>query len=306
MYPDKVGRMIFDGVYDSINYRASLWNTNVINNEAVIDSLFTFCHQAGPNGCALYESTPAAIRKRFFAVLESVKKAPVAIPLATPPLVVSYLDLVGMLNINAYSPINGYPYVVAAIRAIETANQTLLAELAPIFSTPAVCDCSQPAPALPLPANNYDTLHAVACGDADPQTFDRAAYKKFFKDVVRVAPTAGPIWATYHLECTQWQVRPKWRYTGPLEAHNVSHPILIVQPKFDPAGPLHDALAVQKRYKGTGLLVQNSYGHTTPSAPSACTAKYVREYLEAGTMPKEGTVCEPDVLPLVGAVNGSY
>ena len=71
MYPDKVGRMIFDGVYDSINYRASLWNTNVINNEAVIDSLFTFCHQAGPDGCALYESTPAAIRKRFFAVLES-------------------------------------------------------------------------------------------------------------------------------------------------------------------------------------------------------------------------------------------
>ena len=71
MYPDKVGRMILDGVYDGDNYRASLWNSNVINNEAVIDSLFTFCHQAGPSGCVLYEATPAAIRDHFFGVLES-------------------------------------------------------------------------------------------------------------------------------------------------------------------------------------------------------------------------------------------
>ena len=56
-------------------------------------------------------------------VLESVKHAPVPIPLATPPLVVTYLDLVGMININAYSPIDGYPYVAATIRAIETMNR---------------------------------------------------------------------------------------------------------------------------------------------------------------------------------------
>ncbi|PIL33842.1 hypothetical protein GSI_03548 [Ganoderma sinense ZZ0214-1] len=304
MYPDNIERMVLDGVYDGNNYRASLWNSNVINNEAVIDSLFTFCHQAGPSGCALYDSTPDAIRDRFFAVLESVKHAPVAIPLATPPLVVTYLDLIGMININAYSPIDGYPYVAATIRALETGNQTLLAALAPALATPVACDCGQAAPALPLPLNNYDTLHAVACGDADAQTYAREGYAAFFADITRVAPTVGALWAVYHLECTQWPVRPKWRYTGAL-AGRPAHPILIVQPKFDPAGPLHDALEVRKRYEGTGLLVQNSYGHTTPSAPSACTARYVREYFEAGTMPEEGTVCEPDVLPFVGAVNGN-
>ncbi|PIL33846.1 hypothetical protein GSI_03552 [Ganoderma sinense ZZ0214-1] len=249
MYPDKIERMVLDGVYDGNNYRASLWNSNVINNEAVIDSLFTFCHQAGPSGCALYDSTPDAIRDRFFGVLESVKHAPVAIPLATPPLVVTYLDLIGMINIKA----------------------------------------------APAPAAAAEQLRHAARG---------RGYAAFFADITRVAPTVGALWAVYHLECTQWPVRPKWRYTGAL-AGSPAHPILIVQPKFDPAGPLHDALEVRKRYEGTGLLVQNSYGHTTPSAPSACTARYVREYFETGTLPEEGTVCEPDVLPFVGAVNGN-
>ena len=113
MYPDKVGRMIFDGVYNGNNYRAALWNSNVIGSEAVINSIFTFCHQAGPDGCALYESTPAAIRERFFDVLDSVRQNPVPIPLA-----------------------HGFPYVVGAIHAVESANQTLLTQLVPYIISP--------------------------------------------------------------------------------------------------------------------------------------------------------------------------
>ena len=47
MYPDKVGRVIIDGVYDGANYRSALWNSNLVDIEAVMDSLFTYCHQAG-------------------------------------------------------------------------------------------------------------------------------------------------------------------------------------------------------------------------------------------------------------------
>ena len=39
------------------------------------------------------------------------------------------------------------------------------------------------------------------------------------------------------------------------------------------------------------------------SAPSVCTAKHVRAYMEDGTLPEEGTVCEPDELPFVGQVS---
>ena len=74
MYPDKVGRMVLDGVYDAQRYRCALWDSNLLDNEAVIDYLFTYCHQAGPFKCALYEPTPSAIRDRYYRILDAVER----------------------------------------------------------------------------------------------------------------------------------------------------------------------------------------------------------------------------------------
>ncbi|KAH9922875.1 uncharacterized protein BXZ73DRAFT_104100 [Epithele typhae] len=56
MYPDKVGRVIIDGVFDAESYRSEHWSTNLLDMEAVMDSLFDYCYQAGPLKCSLYES----------------------------------------------------------------------------------------------------------------------------------------------------------------------------------------------------------------------------------------------------------
>ena len=302
MYPDKVGRMIIDGVLDGYEYRDALWNNSLTDNEAVIDSLFTFCHQAGPLKCPLYESTPSAIRDRYFGVLETVKQNSVPVPLAEPAQVLTHKDLINQIFNAAYTPVIAYPLVVATIRAIETANQTSLTVLAPIVGSSATCDCSA-APT--LPDNGYEVFFAIACGDAEAVPFDPTAYRTFFAALTRVAPTVGPFWALYHLGCTQWPVRAAWRYTGPLAAQHTAHPLLVVSPKFDPVTPLVEARGVRARYGGAGLLVQDSYGHTSLAAPSVCTAKLVRAYLEEGTLPTEGTVCEPDELPFVGRVTPS-
>ncbi|KAM5533228.1 hypothetical protein V8D89_013093 [Ganoderma adspersum] len=302
MYPDKVGRMIIDGVLDGYEYRNALWNNSLTDNEAVIDSLFTFCHQAGPLKCPLYESTPSAIRDRYFGVLATVKQNSVPIPLAEPAQVLTHKDLINQIFNAAYSPVLTYPLVAATIRAIETLNQTSLAVLAPIVGSSATCDC--PAPPA-LPDNGYEAFFAIACGDAEAVPFDPAAYRGFFAALTRVAPTVGPFWALYHLGCTQWPMRAAWRYSGPLAAQHTAHPLLVVSPQFDPVTPLVEARGVRARYGGAGLLVQDSYGHTSLSAPSVCTAKLVRAYLEEGTLPKEGTVCEPDELPFVGQVTPS-
>ena len=303
MYPDKVGRLIIDGVFDGYNYRSGLWNSNLVDNEAVIDSLFTFCHQAGPLNCPLYESTPEAIRNRYNSVLNAVEQSPIPIPLGGSPSVLTYKDLVGQIFHSTYSPLQEFQTVAATIHAIDTTNQTALAALTSA-SLGAAGVRSESTSGAALPNNEAETHPAVGCGDADgnPQAFDRAAFQAFFANLTREAPTGGPIWAQKRLGCTQWPVRAKWRYAGPLAAQNTSHPILIVQPKFDPVCPLRDALAVRERYGGAGLLVQDSYGHCSLSAPSVCTAKAIKAYFEEGTLPAEGTVCEPDELPFVGRV----
>ena len=97
MYPDKVKRVVVDGVYDAENYRATLWNTNLVDADAAYQSLFDYCHRAGPEKCAIYEPEPSKIRQRYFQVLDNVKRDPVAVPLAEPPIVITHKALLQQL-----------------------------------------------------------------------------------------------------------------------------------------------------------------------------------------------------------------
>lgn len=300
MYPDKVGRVVIDGVYDSHNYRAALWNSNLVDMEAVIDSLFSYCHRAGPVKCALYESTPSLIRQRYFRAISAVEENPIPLPLADPPLVVTRFVLIGQIFGASYKPLASYGTVVDTIRAVETRNETALTALARKIIDPTECKCSTPG--APWLADN-DAFSAIACGDGDEHPFDAETYEKYYEELVRDSPHGGPIWAVHYLQCAEWRVRPTWRYTGPLSANETAHPILLLQPRWDPVCPLRDAQAVRSRYAGAGLLVQNSHGHCSLSAPSLCTAKVVRRYMNEGTLPEEGTVCEADELPFVGNVS---
>ncbi len=72
MYPDKVKHLIIGGVHDTENYHATLWNSNLVKVDEAVSSLFEYCHQAGPEKCALYGSTPGKIRERYFNILESL------------------------------------------------------------------------------------------------------------------------------------------------------------------------------------------------------------------------------------------
>ncbi len=298
IYPDKVGRVIIDGVYDGHNYRGALWNSNLADTDAVIDSFFTFCHQAGPEKCALYDSTPAKIRARFFAVLHAVEAQPVSIPNAEPPVLVTRKVLQSQLFRATYKPLAQFVVVADTVYALESGNQTALTALAPKIVPPTECKCADPEPWL---ASN-EAFSPIACGDGDEIVYDREAYAKYYENLVASSQLAGPLWANSYLKCAEWRVRPKWRWTGPLGAKNTSHPLLLVSPRYDPVCPLSDAQAVQDRYAGSGLLIQESVGHCTLAAPSLCTAKHIRAYMENGTLPKAGTVCGVDELPFVGAV----
>ncbi|KAI0762145.1 alpha/beta-hydrolase [Trametes elegans] len=298
IYPDKVGRVIIDGVYDAHNYRAALWNSNLVDMEAVIDSFFTFCHQAGPDRCALHDSTPEKIRARYFSLLSAVEAEPFPLPGAEPPVLVTRKVLQGQIFGAAYKPLALFGLVADIVRALETRNTSALTELAPKIVPPTECECNVPEPW----RSDTEAFNAVACGDGDEHPYDAETYAAYYTALARDSPLAAPYWAGHYLQCAEWTVRPKWRWTGPLEARNTSHPLLIVSPRYDPVCPLADARAVHARFGGAGLLVQNSYGHCSLAAPSLCTAKHVRAYMVNGTLPEAGTECDVDELPFVGAV----
>ncbi|RPD69990.1 hypothetical protein L226DRAFT_616404 [Lentinus tigrinus ALCF2SS1-7] len=209
MYSEKVSRVIIDGVFDSHNYRAELWNSNLFDFEKVVESLFTYCHQAGPLQCPLYESTPDKICVRYFAVLDAVAHKPVPVPLAESPMVVTPRDLVWQLFAATYRPLLRYNTVVDVIRAIETGNQTAAWH------------------------SENEVFSAIACGDGEEHPYDAETYCKYYENMVAESPHGGPIWVIHYLQCAEWRISPKWRYTGPLAANATASPLLLIAPRYD-------------------------------------------------------------------------
>ncbi|CCL98563.1 uncharacterized protein FIBRA_00563 [Fibroporia radiculosa] len=297
MYPDKVGRLIIDGVYDGYNYRNTSWNSNLADADAVWESFFTFCNRAGPEKCSLYMPSVAEVKDRVLAIMDHVGEEPFPVPFAgSGPLIVTRKALHNFAFQALYRPIRQFSSFADALLAVERSNQTILAELSKELGGGYECNCERELPWLV----KTEATSAIMCGDGEPITHSPKEFQEWFSGLSASSQFASPIWGLQYLRCAGWQIRPKWRYTGPLAAENTSHPILVVSPMYDPVCPLSDARAVRARYGGAGLLIQNSFGHCSRSAPSLCTAKYVREYFVNGTLPEEETVCEVDELPFVG------
>jgi len=72
---------------------------------------------------------------------------------------------------------------------------------------------------------------------------------------------------------------------------------LFVNNIDDPATPYQNAVFMAHTLANARLLTVNGYGHVSGSIPSTCVDEYEASYFIDGTLPPEGTVCQPDVAP---------
>ena len=56
------------------------------------------------------------------------------------------------------------------------------------------------------------------------------------------------------------------------------------------------------RWPGSVVLASDGEGHCMFSSPNLCLARYVREYIQTGQLPPEGTVCEANERPFIGVM----
>jgi pimeloyl-ACP methyl ester carboxylesterase len=67
-----------------------------------------------------------------------------------------------------------------------------------------------------------------------------------------------------------------------------ANPILILSTTYDPVCPLVSAQKAHNSFEGSGFVEQKSYGHCSISMPSTCTAKHVQRYFYEGKLPEAG------------------
>ncbi|KAI5812016.1 TAP-like protein-domain-containing protein, partial [Pyronema omphalodes] len=292
MFPDRVERMVLDGVVDLDDYYQGGWLTNLQDTDKVIQSFYDYC--SSTNSCALTEATPNLVARRLKKIMTKVRHEPVPVYGSSPDWITEN-DLRTVIFTMIYNPIKTFPKTAEAFAAIENGDASLVAALIrlPNEDTCAV-DVSKPN-------TGGEAGAAVLCQDGSGRS--NATLKDmvhYLEELKGQCELISRNWVGIQMNCVgltspaRGLVADKGRKWG-AETRN---PILFVSTQYDPVTPLRNAEKAQLLFPGAGLLVQNSEGHCSISAPSACSANYIGRYFEDGkVVDTNTTVCEADLKP---------
>lgn len=270
MFPDKIHRLVVDGVVDAYDYRQTLWYDNLFSTEQDLGLFYYHCARVGYPACPLAnetgETTEAGVKARFVNITQSLLHNPLPIIERNHPQVITYSDVKSLVFVSLYSPLRMFPIVADLLAAIEKGNASDFSFFLRTIKSAA---------GLP-----QDATMAIACSDGEDQSWlDKPLFEEHLKNLTKLSPSVGPIWAEIRLACIHYDVRPYHRFTAPWEAET-SHPILLMGNTADPVTPLRSAKKMSEGFKNAVVLTQDSPGHCTNAAPSKCTVGYVRKYFQ--------------------------
>lgn len=329
LYPDRVERLVSDGeiptqrffffcgsglltvVVGNVDYHD--WYANVQLNylqdaDKIMEAFFEFCSRAGPDRCAFHEPTAEAIEERFLTLLNSLRKSPVLIPARANgtqlemPELVTYSKLQNLIRSCMYKPIYRFPALASAMEALEQRDGIPYYQLRNEDSGPLplldFCTMNETLPTIPsVPVHSEDAFPAIMCADGDPIPSDEWTpdfFLAYSEELQRISKYSGASNVHSKLSCAGREVRPAWRYAGPFRNITTAFPILFIGNIADNVTPLLSAQNNSNAFPGSVVLVQRSYGHASLAAPSTCTARVIRNYVQNGVLPETGTECEQD------------
>ncbi|KAK6003422.1 hypothetical protein QM012_009193 [Aureobasidium pullulans] len=294
MYPDRVGRLVLDGVVDTIDNRQGAWYTDLVDTEKTMNSFYQYCVDAGYPACALAnpdgKAEPEHVKQRSLAVIEKLRYDPLAVVGSNPEVITSH-DLRMLIFQSLYKPVRMFPTLATTIAELEKGDGSNSAQmLKPHHSLS--CRATSVDPVFDL-----DAQMGILCTDGDDQTsMNRTEFASFTNKLMDVSPTIGDIWAITRMQCIHYPLRAQYRYDGPWEL-STSNPILFIGNTKDPVTPSINAFKMADRLKNSGILIQDSAGHCSLAAYSECTTKHVRQYFKTGELPPANTTCQPNEIP---------
>ena len=129
MYPDRVGRVILDGVVDAEYYASPVWAESLLDADKVLGQFFDYCARAGPK-CALYRKgdKPDDIKKRYHQVIRDLDSYPPSFihPVYFHPVVLRSEVFRALVFQSLYSPALTFPGVADILNTLyEGKNERL-------------------------------------------------------------------------------------------------------------------------------------------------------------------------------------
>ncbi|KAF7318128.1 hypothetical protein HMN09_00320800 [Mycena chlorophos] len=314
MFPDKIERMVLDGVVDAESYYSADHKSSLADTDATWEAIAHACVAAGPSTCPIYAPSAIQVMRKVDDLTLSLRAHPVPVPPrpGKPYGIVDDSLLRAVLFRSLLSPYTRFPPLAQAMADVlsPSRNATALLDLA--VNPPLQCDCDPEDDEFAfelLP----DAGIAIGCNDGDvvPESF--TSLEGWYASL-REMSTFADQWGGRRIDCIGWPRFPKSRFRGKGTATGpffgaTSFPLLFIGntrgkwPVFrkvvaytpaDPVTPLSSAKKMSAGFEKSVCLTQDSIGHCSINAPSTCTHAHVRRYLIDGILPPANAKCSVD------------
>lgn len=298
MFPDRVGRVILDGVTDPTTFSGELVNwvaTSLIHTEDGIDEFGASCEAAGPEKCALAHRDKALAHdgKHYVAptirqYLKQLTYHPLVVPNVSSPDVILQTDAANLFFTALYK-VSLWPDIAKIfasaiyhsdgsgfskyLKEKETERCPLVEEYS-LSATPVLC---------------IDGHHK------DHQNL--TSFMQGIKKAMPVSPLSVPLWGSSMLQCLYWKVTAAERYAGPWN-RSTKNKVLVIGVTGDPVTPVESAQKLEKLMEGSSVFHKHhGWGHCSLGQPSQCTSRVIQKYFVDGTVPEQGSECLMETEP---------
>ncbi|KAJ5730859.1 uncharacterized protein N7483_005367 [Penicillium malachiteum] len=209
LQPNKIHRLIVDGVVDSYDFYAGNWLANLQDSDGALNTFFENCHEAGPQSCPFASDDLQDLKDRFQRVLEDLKRSPLAVPASKSrgPEIVTYSDIHTLVFSSLYSPVDSYPLVAQVFTDLSQRNGSSAADFKAYARKEGIDE-----------KHAKEVLSSVLCTDgADFRGMNKSEYREYLKALEDQGHFIGDDWAALRLSCPGWNIRPAWEFNAPLK-----------------------------------------------------------------------------------------
>lgn len=299
MFPDRVGRVLLDGVTDPTTFSGELVNwiaTSLIHTEEGVDKFGAACEAAGPEKCALAHPDKALAHEGPHYVAPTLRKF--LKDLSYEPLVVRNVSspeivlqpAAAQLLFGALYKSSTWPTVAKAFAtAIHEKDGHGIAQLTKEKAEGERC---------PLIEEYSLNAMPVLCIDGHHDDHnDLSSFLDGLDQARHVSPLAVPLWGTAMLQCLYWKVKAAERFTGPWN-HATKNKVLLIGVTGDPVTPVESAQKLETLLEGSAVFHKHhGWGHCSLGHPSRCTTRVIHDYFVNGVVPEKGSECPMETEP---------
>ncbi|KAL5357719.1 hypothetical protein BJX96DRAFT_182167 [Aspergillus floccosus] len=248
MFPDRVGRMILDGVLNAEQYYNNDWRENVDQMDAAVDQFSSLCHSAGPDKCSFWGPSPANITARMDAIIHQLRHHPIPVSGVQSrdiPTMVTYSDLKALFLNAIYAPLVRFPVMADILHQLERGDASALAGMFDRLNAIS------------------DARLAIQCADSYRSNglTSLEEFKSYVEYAISKSKYIGDIYPIYqdNILCRSFrpQLSDSMIVQGPISGLDrpTSFPILFASNTIDPVTPLTSYVLIPNDLTAWYLLI---------------------------------------------------